>query len=143
MPIKILTIDDDPTLTELFIATMTTRGFDVISANSGTEGLLKIKTESPDIVVLDLIMPDRDGWEVCQAIRAARKYLPIIILSALSDSGMIVAALDAGADDFLSKPVTDNILAARIKTLIRRASAENLARPTNSEKTTKPLTLHS
>jgi two-component system response regulator MtrA len=123
MPIKVLAIDDDPAITELLTLLLRSHAFDVITANSGEEGVALAHSQSPDIIILDLMMPGMDGWQVCSAIRSFSK-LPIIILSALDNPGMVASALDAGADDYLIKPVPSGVLVAHINNLARRANAE-------------------
>ena len=96
-----------------------TQGFEVYTANSGEDGIKKVREKSLHIVILDLMMPGVDGWQVCKEVRAFSN-VPIIILSALNDPDMIARALDAGADDYLVKPISSNVLVAHINRLIRR-----------------------
>lgn len=119
MPKKVLCVDDDPAITELLSMLLQTQGFVVYTANSGEDGIKKIREKSLHIVILDLMMPGVDGWQVCKEVRAFSN-VPIIILSALNDPEMIARALDAGADDYLVKPISSNVLVAHIKRLIRR-----------------------
>lgn len=128
MPTKILAIDDDTALTDLLSTLLMTHGFEVVTANHGQNGIELAESANPDLIILDLMMPDQDGWKVCQSIRAFSKT-PIIVLSALNDPGMVVSALDAGADDYLVKPVPSNVLIAHINTLTRRAAAERNRTP--------------
>ncbi len=121
----VLTIDDDPAITELFSGLLTANGFDVLSANSGVEGLRLIKEESPRLVVLDLMMPDLDGWEVCRAVRSFSN-VPILVISAINEPAVVASILDLGADDFLPKPVPSAVLVAHLKKLARRT--ENFTR---------------
>jgi DNA-binding response OmpR family regulator len=100
-----------------------TRGFEVISTNYGEDGVQKARNESPDVVILDLMMLGMDGWQVCSAIRKF-SAVPILILSALDNPGTVVSALDAGADDFLTKPVSSGVLISRLNTLTRRVLAQ-------------------
>ena len=117
---KILVIDDDPAMTELLILLLQPASADVATANSGPEGVALTKQLIPDVVTLDLMMPDMNGWQVCKAIREFSS-VPILILSALDSPGMVAAALDAGADDYLIKPVPSNVLMAHINKLVRRS----------------------
>ncbi len=121
---KVLIIDDDPAMTELLCLLLKAATLKVITANSGQEGIHLIHTESPDIIVLDLMMPEMDGYEVCQQIRAF-SAIPILVLSALDMPGMVSKALDAGADDYLIKPVTSSILVAHLNNLLRRMKSPN------------------
>jgi DNA-binding response OmpR family regulator len=131
MPTKVLAIDDDPSMTELLSLLLQSHGLQVISANSGEEGVRKARLESPDVIVLDLMMPNMDGWQVCAEVRTFSK-VPIIILSALDNPGMVASALDAGADDYLIKPVPSAVLLAHISTQTRRDRME-------ARKRTRPL----
>jgi DNA-binding response OmpR family regulator len=138
MPKKVLCVDDDPAITELLSMLLQTQGFEVFTSNSGEDGIKKIRDKSLHIVILDLMMPGVDGWQVCKTVREFSN-VPIIILSALNDPDMIARALDAGADDYLVKPISSNVLVAHINRLIRRTgdlefSSLNsvLSPPTNS-----------
>ena len=126
MPKTVLTIDDDTAITELLAMLIRTHGFEVSTANTGEEGIKAIKEINPHVVVLDLMMPGMDGWQVCKQVRAFSN-VPIVILSALDDPAMIASALDAGADDYLVKPVSSSILVAHLNRLIRRTG--NLEAP--------------
>lgn len=119
MPKTILTIDDDSAITELLAMLLRTHGYEVITANNGDEGIKAIQEKNPHIVILDLMMPDVDGWQVCKNVRKFSN-VPIVILSAIDDPSMIASALDAGADDYLVKPVSSSILIAHLNRLIRR-----------------------
>lgn len=120
---KILVIDDDPAMTELLKVLLSQTSSNVFTANTGKEGIDLAQTTKPDVVILDLMMPELDGWEVCKAIREGSR-MPILILSALDNPGMVAHALDAGADDYLIKPVPSGVLIAHINTLVRRARVE-------------------
>jgi DNA-binding response OmpR family regulator len=124
MALKALTIDDDSSMTELLGLLLRSYGMEVIPCNSGTKGIELARTENPDIIILDLMMPGIDGWEVCRTLRTFTK-IPIAILSALDDPAVISTALDAGADDYMVKPLPSSILIAHINTLTRRHKAEN------------------
>lgn len=137
MPKTVLTIDDDNAITELLAMLLRTHGYEVVTANNGEEGIKYIKDNNPHVVVLDLMMPGLDGWQVCKRVRAFSN-VPIVILSALDDPAMIASALDAGADDYLVKPVSSSILVAHLNRLIRRTGtldAPNGAtmRPSNAQ----------
>jgi DNA-binding response OmpR family regulator len=121
MPIKVLTIDDDLAMTELISLLLKTYGYEVLVANNGEMGLKMIREESPDLVLLDLMMPGMDGWEVCRTTRSFSD-VPIIILSALDNPGMVAGALDEGADDYLIKPVPSGVLVAHLRKLTRRVT---------------------
>jgi DNA-binding response OmpR family regulator len=116
---KILVIDDDPAITELLKILLVPATSDVLTANSGEEGVDLVKNELPEVVILDLMMPGMDGWQVCKHIREFSD-VPIIILSALDNPGMVARTLDSGADDYLIKPVPSGTLIAHINNLVRR-----------------------
>ena len=137
MSIKVLVIDDDPAKTELLILLLRTRGFEVFTANSGEEGIKKVVELLPDILILDLMMSGVDGWEVCSKVRKF-STTPILVLSALDAPGMVASALDAGADDYLIKPVPSSVLMAHLHNLARRAK---LIKP-KQEGITKPLAIY-
>ncbi len=116
---RILVIDDDPAMTDLLKLLLTPAAAEVIAANSGPEGIRMANETKPDVITLDLMMPDINGWQVCKAIRKVSS-IPILILSALDSPGLVAAALDAGADDYLIKPVPSSVLLAHINKLVRR-----------------------
>ncbi|HMV28698.1 MAG TPA: response regulator transcription factor [Anaerolineales bacterium] len=116
---KILVIDDDAAITELMSMLLKTFGFEVLTTNIGEEGIRLAREASPNVILLDLMMPDLDGWQVCKEIRKT-STVPILILSAINDPRMVASVLDVGADDFLVKPVPSGVLVANIKKLIRR-----------------------
>lgn len=116
---KILVIDDDPAMTDLLKLLLEPASSEVITANSGPEGVRQVRMDNPDIIILDLMMPDMNGWQVCKMVREFSK-VPILILSALDSPGLVAAALDTGADDYLIKPVPSSVLVAHINKLVRR-----------------------
>jgi DNA-binding response OmpR family regulator len=129
---KVLVIDDDTAMTDLFKLTLGPKGFDVITANSAADGIAAIKQHHPDVVVLDLLMPGEDGWETCGSIRKFSN-VPILVLSALSSPGLTTRLLDAGADDYLIKPVSTRMLIAQINKLCRRSNVSPPTSPTLKE----------
>ncbi len=137
---RILVIDDDPALTTLVYHVLSSQGYDVITAHSGEEGLQKIREANPDLVILDLMLPVQDGWNICKAIRAFSN-VPIVVMSALNGAVYIASALDAGADDYLVKPVPNGMLIARINKLLRRTTGSLKQPPaqTTSWVTHKPV----
>jgi two-component system, OmpR family, response regulator MtrA len=123
MAIKVLIIDDDSAMTDLLSLLLTGYGLEVSIANDSQQGLESVKNEAPDIILLDLMMPGKTGWELCREIRAFSK-VPIAVLSAIEDPQMVASALDAGADDYMVKPMPSGELLAHINNLTRRASVE-------------------
>jgi len=122
MQTKILVIDDDLAITELMNLLLKTHGFEVITANTGAEGIRLVEEKRPNVVLLDLMMPDMDGWQVSKALRAFSN-VPILILSAINDPGIVASVLDTGADDFLVKPVSSSVLVAHIRKIVRQTGS--------------------
>lgn len=131
MAAKVLVIDDDIAITELMSMLLKTHGFEVMTTNIGADGVKMVQENLPNVVLLDLMMPDMDGWQVCKAIRGFSNT-PILILSAINDPRMVASILDAGADDFLVKPVPSGVLVAHIRKMVRWTGALHL--PTNQKK---------
>lgn len=127
---KILVIDDDPAMTDLLKLLLQTTASEIFTANTGNDGVNRARRLSPEVVILDLMMPEMDGWQVCEKIREF-STVPILILSAVDNPGMVAKALDAGADDYLIKPVPSGVLIAHINNLVRRAKAEKEAVSSN------------
>jgi two-component system KDP operon response regulator KdpE len=121
---KVLIIDDDPFTIELITETLQREHYEVLFASSGRDGLLALADLKPHLVLLDIIMPDIDGWETCARIRQA-SAVPIIMLTARSSREDIVRGLKAGADDYLVKPFHQEVLSARVSALLRRVSMPN------------------
>jgi DNA-binding response OmpR family regulator len=119
MTIKLIVIDDDTAVTDLLSLLLKSQGFEVFATNNSSDGLNMVREIQPDLVILDLMMPEMDGWEVCRAVRQFSQ-VPIIILSALNDPSMIASVLDAGADDYLTKPTPSRVLVAHINRLTKR-----------------------
>lgn len=124
MPLKVLAIDDDPAMTELLTLLLHPKGFEINTCNSGEAGVDLVRKLSPHVVILDLMMPEMNGWKVCSSIRTFSQ-VPILVLSALDGPGSVASALDAGADDYLVKPVPSGVLVAHLNNLTRRANLES------------------
>jgi len=117
---RILAVDDDPPSVKMISFLLREEGYDVISADNGITALELIDREAPDLVILDVMMPQLDGLEVCKRIRQ-KGDVPIIFLSAKGDTVDKVAGLQLGADDYLAKPFEPAELLARVKAVLRRA----------------------
>jgi len=119
---KILVVDDEESLAEMVCRALKQQGYRTVSANDGDAALELIEEELPDLVVLDLMLPKMDGWEVCRRAKAepALKDIPIMMLTARSSSEDVVQGLDLGADDYLKKPFALEELLARVRALLRR-----------------------
>jgi two-component system KDP operon response regulator KdpE len=137
MPVKLLVIDDDSAVTDLLSLLLKSKGFEVTATNNSTDGLSMIRDNSPDVVILDLMMPEMDGWQICKAVREFSQ-VPIIILSALNDPSMIASVLDAGADDYLTKPTPSRVLIAHVNRLINRTGSLN-SNASMNDPFTRPL----
>jgi DNA-binding response OmpR family regulator len=120
MSTKILLIDDEQEITSLLSRVLNKYGFDAITANSSVEGIQSVRENGPDTVILDLMMPDLNGKQVCAEIRKFSS-VPIIIFSAFSEPDMIESVLDAGANFFLSKPASIPTLISHIKNAVQYA----------------------
>jgi DNA-binding response OmpR family regulator len=114
MPLKILTIEDDPAITTFINTLLTFYEMQVMVANDGATGIQLARTESPDLILLDLMMPVLDGWKVCHAIRSFSQ-VPIIVVSAVSNREEIASALSVGANVFMEKPISVEDLMPQIK----------------------------
>jgi DNA-binding response OmpR family regulator len=116
----ILVVDDEPKIVKLTRDYLLKYGYRVISASNGTEALTLARREKPDLVVLDLMLPETDGWEVCRTLRN-ESDVPIIMLTARSEESDQVLGLELGADDYITKPFSPHTLVARIRAVLRRA----------------------
>lgn len=120
----ILVIDDDPDLRLMLKAQLERKTYRVVLASSGRDGLQKAYQARPDLIILDIMMPGMDGWEVCQRLRELSS-VPIIMLTARNMKGDVVKGLESGADDYLTKPFGGAELDARIQAVLRRSGNSN------------------
>src|SRR5690242_3552440 len=121
MTARILIVDDILPNVKLLEAKLSGEYFDVITAQSGAEAIEKAETLSPDLILLDVMMPVMDGFETCQKLKnnPVTAHIPVVMVTALTDATDRVRGLESGADDFLSKPVNDVALMARVRSLVR------------------------
>jgi two-component system phosphate regulon response regulator PhoB len=125
---KILIVEDEEEIRELVVYNLVKQGYQPIPAETGEEGLRMIRSEKPDLLVLDLMLPGVDGLEVCRTLKRdpATAAIPLIMLTAKGEEADIVAGLEMGADDYLTKPFSPRVLTARIRAVLRRKSEEPL-----------------
>ncbi|NLW32568.1 MAG: response regulator transcription factor [Fibrobacter sp.] len=124
----VLVIEDDEDIIELIRYNLEMENYRIITAMSGEDGLKKLKFDSPNIVILDLMLPGMDGLDVCRSIRenSSLRNLPIIMLTAKGEESDIVTGLELGADDYMVKPFSPKVLKARIKAILRRKSIDKI-----------------
>ncbi|MBU7321053.1 response regulator transcription factor [Paenibacillus oleatilyticus] len=128
---KILVIDDDEKITSMLRRSLAFEGYTVFTANHGMDGLKQILENEPDTVVLDVMMPQLDGWEVVRRIREGGSDVPVLMLTAKDEVSDRVKGLDLGADDYLVKPFALEELLARVRVLLRRKAADKTEQPSN------------
>ena len=124
----ILLVDDDPSILEVAGFAVARAGFRTITARDGKEALALARSERPDLMVLDIVMPELDGVDVCRQLRAETE-IPIIFLSSMDDEVDRIVGLELGADDYLTKPFSPRELVARIKAVLRRTEGRIAAEP--------------
>lgn len=120
---KILLVDDEESIVESIEYALKQEGFEVVCAHNGQEALQKVQLEKPNLIVLDLMLPELSGLEVCRMLRRERNEIPIIMLTAKGEEIDRVIGLEVGADDYLVKPFSLRELIARIRALLRRSKA--------------------
>src|SRR5512135_912241 len=129
MPVKILVVDDEPQIRKLVQTGLTGYGYQVITAPNGQDALVLVAQQAPDVIILDISLGSSpDGLEVCRQLREWSK-IPILMLSVRNEERTKVAALDAGADDYLTKPFGMEELRARIQAILRRSAMEPTSNP--------------
>jgi two-component system alkaline phosphatase synthesis response regulator PhoP len=120
----ILVVDDDRHIAELASLYLSSEGYAVIQAQDGAEALKLSQQRSPDLLLLDIMLPKLDGWEVCRRLRRAGNEVPIIMLTARSDDVDRIVGLELGADDYVVKPFNPRELVARVKAVLRRSEGK-------------------
>jgi DNA-binding response OmpR family regulator len=126
---KILIVDDEPAIVDLIKINLELEGFETITCYSGKEAVKYAQTVNPDLILLDIMLPDLDGFEVCKTIQSLN--IPIIMLTAKNDIKDKLYGLELGADDYITKPFDGRELLARIKTILRRVDKYNVKDDTN------------
>lgn len=123
---KILLVDDEPEILEICQDYLKASGYEVLTAKNGIQGLASARREKPDLIVLDLMLPEMDGLDVCRAIRR-ESNVPIIMLTARVEETDKLIGLELGADDYMTKPFSPRELVARVKVVLRRVSGDSAA----------------
>jgi len=118
---RILVVDDNETNRDILVTRLSAHGYEMLQAADGEEALSSIREHHPDLVLLDVMMPKLDGFEVCRRVRrdASLPFIPIVLVTARADSADIITGLDAGADEYLVKPVDQAALVARVRSMLR------------------------
>jgi two-component system, OmpR family, alkaline phosphatase synthesis response regulator PhoP len=126
---KILIADDEPDILEIIKFNLQAEGYEVFTAKNGDEAIESAKKHKPDLIILDIMMPGKNGIEVCNILRIqpAFKDTLIIFLTAVSDEGTEIRGLETGADDYLAKPIGTKVLISKVNALFRRINKENVA----------------
>lgn len=127
-PFKIHVIEDEEDITELLRYNLTKEGFSVSNSYTGREGMAKLEEEIPDLLLLDLMLPDTTGIDICRKIKSNPKFsqLAVIMLTAKGEEEDIVKGLNAGADDYVTKPFSPRVLIARINSVLKRTSKDEI-----------------
>ncbi len=125
MPTKILIIEDDPDTARLVGLYLQREGHRVLSASDGLDGLRQARASKPDLVVLDLMLPGKSGMDICRELRD-ESAVPIVMLTARVDEADMLGGLESGADDYVTKPFSPRVLAARVNAVLRRTAREAL-----------------
>jgi DNA-binding response OmpR family regulator len=123
----ILVVDDEPSIIDLATLYLEGEGFSVRRAATGREALEQVAAATPDLVILDIMLPEMSGWEVCKALRAQHAQLPVIMVTARGDAVDRVVGLELGADDYVVKPFHGRELVARVRAVLRRADWDHAA----------------
>ena len=121
---RILIVEDEKAISDILVLNLDLAGFETICAEDGKQGLALALSENPDLILLDVMLPELDGFEVCKQFRAQNKLTPIIMLTAREEERDMVFGLELGADDYMTKPFSVRELLARVKTNIRRGKAD-------------------
>ncbi|MET3501305.1 DNA-binding response OmpR family regulator [Mucilaginibacter rubeus] len=119
-PIKVLLVEDEPTLAAIVKESLEKRGFSIVIASNGVEGWAKFKADKPDVGVIDVMMPKKDGFSLVKDIRLSDEQIPLMFLTARTQSEDVIRGLELGADDYLKKPFSMEELILRLRSLVRR-----------------------
>ncbi len=128
---KILIIEDEVNIRELVMYNLKANGYEPLEAEDGISGITKVYKEKPDLILLDIMLPGKDGYEICKELRSEGINTPIIMLTAKAEEVDKVLGLEFGADDYIAKPFGIRELLARIKAILRRTEMDNMVRSTD------------
>ncbi|MCX7047577.1 MAG: response regulator transcription factor [Candidatus Sumerlaeota bacterium] len=128
---RILVVEDEPDILELIAYNLEKKSFQILKALTGTQGLELARAQTPDLILLDILMPELNGLDVCRLLKAdpATSAIPIVIVSALGEEAHIVKGLELGADDYITKPFSPAVLLARVQAVLRRTDKSKTAEP--------------
>jgi two-component system, OmpR family, alkaline phosphatase synthesis response regulator PhoP len=123
---KVLIADDEPDILEILSFNLKAEGYEVVTAKNGDEAIDKAKQHKPDLIILDVMMPGKNGMEVCNILRSQPDFLAtlIIFLTAMSDEGSEIKGLETGADDYITKPISPKVLISKVNALFRRINKD-------------------
>ncbi len=121
---KILVVEDDRDIQEIVSEILKAEGYEVVTADNGLEGYQLFKERDPDLIILDVMMPKMDGYQMAKLVRQKNEAVPIIMLTALEEEYDEIKGFDVGADDYISKPFSFNILLQRVRAVLRRSKKE-------------------
>lgn len=126
---KILVADDEPDILEFLEYNLQKEGFKVFTANNGSDAIQLAEKENPDLILLDIMMPELDGIEVCRELRSRKQFTKTIIafLTARNEDYSQIAGFDVGGDDYITKPIRPRVLVSRVKALLRRKDSESIS----------------
>jgi two-component system alkaline phosphatase synthesis response regulator PhoP len=129
--IKILLVDDEPDILEIVGYNLSQEGYNIVTATNGKEAIVMAKKEQPQLIIMDVMMPEMDGMEACENIRKIPELSNVIItfLTARSEDYSQVAGFEAGADDYISKPIKPKLLVSKVKALLRRLKSDENKNP--------------
>ncbi|MFC0187906.1 winged helix-turn-helix domain-containing protein [Fictibacillus aquaticus] len=136
---KILVVEDELSIMTLLQFNLEQAGFQVVTAMDGREGLEKAESEQPDLLILDLMLPELDGLEVCKSLRQKQLFIPILMLTAKDDEFDKVLGLELGADDYMTKPFSPREVVARVKAILRRSQQQAHALETKTKSDSEHL----
>ena len=125
---QILVVDDDKSIIEIVRAYLEQASYNVLTADNGTSAMNKLRSEKPDLLILDLMLPDHDGWDITRSIRHDKRLsaIPIIMLTARVDDSDKIVGLELGADDYVTKPFNPREIVARVRALLRRRQLDQV-----------------